>query len=279
MNNNYLTPEEITKYVSEAGSKKIKMKKINTLILAVLAGWYVAIASVGTNQMVHTMTNGSLAKVFAGLLFPIALILILVSGGELFTGNTLTIVGCLDGKYKFNRIIKNLSLVFVGNLIGAIAVTFLIYKSGQFKMNNGLLGGYTIKAAVSKVSYSWEEAFYLGVLCNIVVSIAVWMSYAAKDIVGKVAVSFFAIWLFVASGYEHTVANMYYLSAGLVAKSNPTFVEKAINEFNLTPSKIEGLNITNILMKNIIPVTLGNFVGGALFIGTTYWFVYIKNNK
>ncbi len=279
MEKNYLAPNEIAKYVVSAGEKKIGLKVTNTLILSAIAGAYIALASAGTNNAVHTMTNGSVAKLIAGLLFPIALILILVAGGELFTGNTLTIVGALEKKYPISKVFKNLGLVLIGNGIGAIIVSLLVVKSGQYDISGGLLGGYTIKVAVAKVGLSWDKAFLLGILCNWIVSVAVWMSYAAKDVTGKVIVSFFAIWLFVASAYEHVVANLFYIPAGILAKSNPQYLEKAIAEYGVTVEKLDGLTWMNMITNNIIPVALGNIVGGSLCVGAVYWFVYLKNSE
>ncbi len=278
MDKNYLAPNEIAKYVVLAGEKKIGLKVINTLILSAVAGAYIALASAGTNNAVHTMANGSVAKLIAGLLFPIALILILVAGGELFTGNTLTIVGALEKKYPISKVFKNLGLVLIGNTIGAIIVSLLVVKSGQYDISGGLLGGYTIKVAVAKVGLSWDKAFLLGILCNWIVSVAVWMSYAAKDVTGKVIVSFFAIWLFVASAYEHVVANLFYIPAGILAKSNPEYLEKAITEYGVTVEKLDGLTWMNMITNNLIPVALGNIVGGSLCVGAVYWFVYLKNS-
>ncbi len=204
--------------------------------------------------------------------------LVVVAGGELFTGNTLIVISCLEGKSKWSGLLRNWFYVYLGNFIGSVLIAFLIYKSGQLNASNGALGGFTIKTAVYKTGLTFQSAFYLGILCNWLVCLAVWMSAGAKDMAGKLLAIFFPIWLFITSGFEHSIANMYYIPAGIMAKSNPQWVTAAY-EMGVTPSQLDALNITSLFTKNLIPVTLGNIVGGAVFVGMSYWLSYLYKRK
>ena len=279
MSNNFLTPSEIVDFTEETGVKKATMPLSRTLLLAFLAGVFIALASVGSNIISHNIENIGVAKYLAGLIFPTGLILVVIAGAELYTGNNLISIAVLAGRVKWSKYIWNLSFVWLGNLVGSVFIALLIYLSGQLDYTQGLLGAYTIKVASVKSSLSFTQALSSGILCNLLVCLAVWMSYAAKDIAGKTLVIFFPIWLFIASGYEHSVANMYYLSAGLMAKSNPEFINQAGAELGLTPENINNLTIMNAFTENLIPVTLGNLIGGALFVGAWYWWAYKKVSR
>ena len=279
MSNNFLTPSEIVDFTEETGVKKATMPLSRTLLLAFLAGVFIALASVGSNIISHNIENIGVAKYLAGLIFPTGLILVVIAGAELYTGNNLISIAVLAGRVKWSKYIWNLSFVWLGNLVGSVFIALLIYLSGQLDYTEGLLGAYTIKVASVKSSLSFTQALSSGILCNLLVCLAVWMSYAAKDIAGKTLVIFFPIWLFIASGYEHSVANMYYLSAGLMAKSNPEFINQAGAELGLTPENINNLTIMNAFTDNLVPVTLGNLIGGALFVGAWYWWAYKKVSR
>lgn len=155
---------------------------------------------------------------------------------------------------------------------------FLILRSGQLDFSDGMLGALTIKTAVYKTGLTFERAFYMGVLANWLVCMAVWLAMAAKDIAGKILAIFFPIWLFVTSGFEHSIANMYYIPAGILAKSNPQWVKAALS-MGVSAEKIDGLNWGTFISKNLLPVTLGNIVGGALLVGTVYWLCYLRINN
>jgi len=211
-------------------------------------------------------------------LFAAGLMLVVVAGGELFTGNCLIVISCLNGKSKWSGLLRNWFYVYLGNFIGSVLIAFLIYKSGQLNASNGMLGGFTIKTAVDKTGLTFENAFYLGIMANWLVCLAVWMSAGAKDMAGKLLAIFFPIWLFITSGFEHSIANMYYITVGIMAKSNPEWVKAAI-DMGVTPDKLDALNIVTMLSKNLIPVTLGNIAGGALFVGMSYWMTYLYRGK
>ncbi len=273
---NYLTPQEITEYTLETGVKKASMPIQRTMLLSFLAGVFIALASVGSNIIAHNFQEIGVAKYLAGLIFPTGLILVAIAGAELYTGNNLISVAALAKRVSWSRYFKNLMLVWLGNLVGSLFIAVLINLSGQLDYTSGLLGAYTVKVAYIKSNLTFIQAFTSGILCNLLVCLAVWMSYGAKDISGKILAIFFPIWLFIASGYEHSVANMYYLSAGYIALHNPDYVKVAADVFSLDAFKLSTINLTNIFAGNLLPVTLGNLAGGALFVGAWYWWAYKK---
>jgi len=273
-----LSPPEIASEFVEMGVKKTGNKAQNLIILSILAGAFIAFASQGSNYAIHTIESPGLAKTLAGALFAAGLMLVVVAGGELFTGNCLIVISCLNGKSKWSGLLRNWFYVYLGNFIGSVLIAFLIYKSGQLNASNGMLGGFTIKTAVDKTGLTFENAFYLGIMANWLVCLAVWMSAGAKDMAGKLLAIFFPIWLFITSGFEHSIANMYYITVGIMAKSNPEWVKAAI-DMGVTPDKLDALNIVTMLSKNLIPVTLGNIAGGALFVGMSYWMTYLYRGK
>ncbi len=273
-----LSPPEIAAEFIEIGAKKTGSKARGLLILSILAGAFIALASQGSSYAIHNIQSVGLAKTLAGALFAAGLILVVAAGGELFTGNSLIIISCLSGRSRWSGLLRNWFLVYLGNLIGAVLVAFLVYRSGQWNASDGALGGFTIKTAVYKTGLSFESAFFLGILCNWLVCLAVWMSAGARDMAGKILAIFFPIWLFITSGFEHSIANMYYIAAGIIAKSDPAWVQAA-ESMGVSAEKLETLNIVTMFTKNLIPVTLGNIAGGALFVGMSYWLAYLYQER
>lgn len=248
------------------------------LLLGILGGAFIGFASQGSNAAIHTIQSVGIGKALAGALFATGLMMVVITGAELFTGNMLIVVSCLEGKTKWLRMLRNWFYVYAGNFVGSILVVLFIILSGQFNFSDGLLGGFTIKLASYKVSLTFTNAFFMGILCNWLVCMAVWMAFAAKDIAGKLLAIFFPIWLFITSGFEHSIANMYYIPAGIIAKGNPKWAEAALT-FGITQDKLDALNFSNFIFKNLIPVTLGNIIGGALFVGAIYWISFIYKKK
>lgn len=274
----FLSPEEIAQNYIETGRKKAELPALKQFVLGILAGAFIAFASEGSNAAIHTISSVGLAKALAGALFSAGLMMVIVAGAELFTGNCLIVISCNEHKSSLTALLKNWFFVYTGNFVGAMIVVFLILNSGQLGFSNDLLGGFTIKTAVYKTGMTFGNAFFMGILCNWLVCIAVWMAAGAKDIAGKIMAIFFPIWLFITSGFEHSVANMYYIPAGILAKANPEFVQAAIS-LGVKPEKIAALNWGSFVTRNLIPVTLGNIVGGAVFVGAIYWFVYLFKGK
>ncbi|MFW2489524.1 formate/nitrite transporter family protein [Clostridium chromiireducens] len=279
---NYLTPLEITEEIIQTGIKKSKMTIINMLILGFLAGAFIAFAAEGSNMasfnlLAKAETYG-LGKVLAGAVFGTGLMLVLIAGGELFTGNTMMLAGVLDKKVSIKAMLKNWFYVYVGNFIGSVFIAYMMNKSGLFNSGDSMLGAVTIKIAAYKVGLTFTQGLFLGIMCNWLVCLAVWMAYGAKDMTGKILAIFFPIWLFITSGFEHCVANMYYIPAGILAKNSKALTDAALM-LGVTPEKLEHLNWETFFIKNLIPVTLGNIIGGGILVGVVYWYVYIKSSK
>ncbi|MBQ7594378.1 MAG: formate/nitrite transporter family protein [Synergistaceae bacterium] len=271
----FWAPGEIAAFASNVGVKKANLSIINQFLLGILAGAFIAFGSQAANMATHTIESVSIGKFIGGLIFPTGLILVIMAGAELFTGNCLMIIALVEKKITLSKLLRSWLIVYLGNLAGGVLVAYLISWSGQLNYTGGLLGGFTLKAAVGKVSLSFMNAFVLGILCNWLVCLAVWMSFGAKDGISKAVVIFFPIWLFVASGFEHSIANMYYISAGILAKCDSLYVNKAL-ELGTSQSAIDALNWAAMFTKNLLPVTLGNILGGAGFVGLAYWFIYLK---
>lgn len=281
--NNYLTSAQVLDYTKESGINKANLPFRSTMLLSFLAGAFIALASVGSNIIAHNITDIGLAKYLAGLIFPAGLILVVIAGAELFTGNNLISVAVLAKKVSVKTYLYNLTLVWLGNLVGSVFIAILIFHSGQLDYSGGLLGAFTIKVGAIKTNLTYTNLFTSAILCNILVCLAVWMSYASKDIAGKSLVIFFPIWLFIASGYEHSVANMYYISCAILAATNSDFVSLAQSHFGISTEALSNLSLYGMFIKNLIPVTLGNLVGGGFFVGAWYWWSHKKtdfiNNK
>ena len=205
--------------------------------------------------------------------------MIVLVGGELFTGDCLMIMGCVHGKFSAVKMIKVLVVVYLSNFIGSVIFAELVNLSGQYSYTNGLLGAFTIKVAMGKVNLSFGAAFASGILCNIFVCMAVLMAMAAKDISGKIWAIFFPILAFIVSGYEHCVANMYYIPAGIFAKANSTYAAVAMESYGYTTLQLESLNWVNFALKNLVPVTLGNIVGGMIFVGLPLYLIHSQKLK
>lgn len=274
MEKGFLSPQEITESYSEIGIKKVNSSFLKLFILGILAGAFIAFASEGSNTAIHTIESVGIGKALAGALFSTGLMLVLVAGGELFTGNCLIVISCIEKKASWTGMLRNWLIVYAGNFVGSLLLAWFILQSGQLGFSAGMLGGFTIKTAAYKTGLSFTNAFYMGILCNWLVCLAVWMSLGAKDIAGKLLAIFFPIWLFITSGFEHSVANMYYISAGIMAKANPEWVAQAI-QLGASQEKINGLGWESFLINNLVPVTLGNIVGGSIFVGIAYWLSYL----
>lgn len=279
---NFFAPAEIVDVAMAVCVKKVSTPYFKEFMLAILAGAFIGFASEGSNMAAFNLfarpeTYG-LGKVLAGSIFGTGLMLVIIAGAEMFTGQTLILGAVLDKQVTLKQMLTNWTLVWIGNLVGSVFLAYMMVQSGLFNSGDNVLGAMTIKIAVYKVSLPFMSAFWLGVMCNWLVCLAVWMSFAAKDIVGKLFAIFFPIWLFITSGFEHSVANMYYIPAGIMAKSNPKWVAAAA-EYGVTPEKLDHLNWTTFFINNEIPVTLGNIVGGGVLVGAYYWFVYKQGKK
>ncbi len=276
MDKKVLKPAEILDYTIAMAKDKVDGGFRKLLILGFLAGVFIAFASEGSNMAAFNLlaepATYGLGKALAGAIFGTGLMLVVLAGGELFTGNTLILAAVLDKKVSWPKMFRNWLIVYVGNLLGSIFIAYLMANSGLFSSGGDMLGAVTLRIATYKVNLSFTEGFYLGILCNWLVCLAVWMSYGSEAMAGKILAIFFPIWLFITSGFEHSVANMYYIPAGILAKTNPNYLMLA----GLYDSELVHLSWIGFLVNNLIPVTLGNIVGGGIFVGMVYWYVYRK---
>ena len=278
MQSNFLSPAEVAELVVGVGQRKAEMSVTNQLILGVMAGAFIAFGAAGSCVAVHTVESAGVAKALAGALFAAGLVMVVVAGGELFTGNSLMLMAMAEGRISPWQLLRSWIVVYAGNFAGALLTAGLVCLSGQWGMSGGLLGASVIKTAAGKTALSFQNAFFLGVLCNWLVCLAVWMSFAARDIAGKVLVIFFPIWIFVTSGFEHSVANMYYIPAGILAAADPTLAERAAS-VGLSSDALANLNWGAMLQANLLPVTLGNVVGGGVLVALACWFVYRRDKR
>jgi formate/nitrite transporter len=274
-----LMPAEIAEYTIQAGIKKANTPNKKVLASAFLAGAYIAFGALGSiaaayNLLANPATYG-LGKMVAGLMFPAGLLFVLIAGADLFTGNILITLAALTKKVTWNKTFKNWALVWIGNLVGAALVAWMVSLSGVFEWSEGLYGGVIVKNAIGKLGHTWTAGIASGTLCNWIVCVTVWMTYGAKDVAGKVLSGFMGIFLFVCTGFEHSVANMGYLFAALFSKANPEFLEAA----HKTTTDAAIINIPNIFINNLIPVTIGNIIGGAVFVAGTYYFLYVNKDE
>lgn len=279
MEKGYFLPKEVFENNLNEGTGKVNQSAFRVILFGILAGAFIAIGGEASNVAIHAVSNPGLAKTLAGVVFPVGLMMIVIIGGQLFTGNCLLFMGALEHKITWKKMGINWVLIYFSNFIGSLLIAFLVLQSGQFNMNDGRLGAFTIKVAVGKLALTPTQALCSGILCNIIVCVAILMAGAAKDVVGKCITIFFAIFAFVISGFEHCVANMYYLVAGLFATHNTAYVEKAKEVYHLTDSQINSLNMENIFVKNLLPVTIGNIIGGALLVGGIFFILHHTKNK
>lgn len=273
----YFSPKDAIETYRSGCAGKCAQTNARVIGKAILAGMMIAMGAVGSSVAAHAIDNVGIARLTAAVVFPVGLMMVILMGAELFTGDCLMAVGLPEKDISPMQFVKMLALVYVGNLIGGIATSALVVLSGQLDYSGGKLGAYTIKVALGKATITPVKGLSSGILCNILVCAAVLMAICAKDISGKLLVSFFVIMLFVTAGYEHCVANMYYITAGLMAKLNPAYVSQATEIYGITAEQLNELNIVNMLVKNLIPVTIGNIIGGSCCVGLPIY--YLNRSK
>jgi len=280
---NFLTPIELAQSFVSTGIKKAALPVHKMILLGILAGVYIGLAAhlattVGTGWSVGgSPVLFGLQKFFMGAAFTVGLMMVVIPGSELFTGNNLLTVALCHGKLGFGGLFRNWIPVYLANLIGSILLAWMIAVGTG--LLSGPIGGTAINIAFAKVTsqvdggYGHNVAFFFrGIGCNFLVCVAVMMAVAAKDIGGKVWGIFFPIMAFVTSGFEHCVANMYFIPAGIYAKH----FAKAVEASGLSAEQLKMLNWRSMWTQNLVSVTLGNVVGGAIFVGVVYYFLYVR---
>jgi formate/nitrite transporter len=247
------------------------------LLLGILAGAFIGfgseLATITTYDMPKYLGVG-FTKFMFGSVFSIGMMLVIIAGAELFTGNNLILIGVLNREGNLGKMFKSWFWVYVANFLGSLLLVWIMFGTGLWEIDNFAVGAEALIIANGKVNLSWWEAFARGIGCNWLVCLAFWISVASKDIIGKIFGIYFPIMAFVVSGFEHCVANMYFIPMGLLLKGNATVVAAAG-----LAGKLSNLTLQRFFVNNLIPVTLGNIMGGSLCVATIYWLIYLRRNN
>ncbi len=274
-----LLPAEVAQKAERIGAQKTRLDIISLLALAVLAGAFIALGAMFATTVLAG-ADGALpfgvSRLLAGAVFGLGLILVIVGGAELFTGNTLIVIAWAAGEVRLIEMLRAWTIVYVGNFIGAVGTAVLVYLSGQYLADHASIGAVALKIALAKATLPVDRAFFLGILCNVLVCLAVWLSYGGRTVSDKILAIIFPISAFVAAGFEHCVANMYFVPLGLLLKSYGP-AELIANVVRSTGS-LEPLTWSSFAL-GLVPVTLGNIVGGGVLVGAVYWFVYLRGGR
>lgn len=283
-----LLPQEMASRAEYLGVRKAEMAFFKTFMLAILAGAFIAMGAifattVSAGAQAVTAPDGSLAytaglpygvvRLLAGLVFSLGLILVLVGGAELFTGNNLIVMAWASGKVSAYSLLRNWLIVYLGNFVGAFSTAVLMFLSRQYTFGSNAVGVSALKTAVAKCDLGFVQAVALGILCNALVCMAVWLTYSARSTMDKILAIIFPITAFVAAGFEHSIANMYFIPFGLLIKDfDPSFMGKVSQQV----TSLDKLTWQGFLLNNLLPVTIGNIIGGTVLVATFYWLIYLR---
>jgi formate/nitrite transporter len=263
-------PPEIAQTMCEVGCKKTQLKLGKMFVLAILAGVYIGFGG----QLMTTVKVGlsttlgtGFSSFLGGAVFSVGLMLVVIGGSELFTGNNLITIACCSKRATVGGLLKNWGVVYIGNFVGSLLLVLIVFGGFYAYRDPGSMGSLALTIADAKVNLSFIEALCRGILCNWLVCLAVWLAASSHDTVGKIAAIFFPIMAFVAMGFEHSIANMYLIPVGLFLKDFAGLTASA----NLTWA--------GFIQYNLIPVTIGNIIGGAFFVGVIYWYAYMQGKK
>jgi formate/nitrite transporter len=257
----------------QIGVTKASMDGATTFVLAVLAGAFIALGAVFATT---TTAGGSdlpygVSRLLAGVTFSLGLILVVVAGAELFTGNNLIVMAWASRRVSTAQLLRNWVIVYAGNFVGALSTAGLLYLGKQYEFGKGAVGAQALTIASSKTGLGFVQALVLGAFCNALVCLAVWLCYSARTTADRILAIVPPIAAFVAAGFEHSVANMYFIPFGLFVKHNESFVGSIAG----LPD-VSHLTWSRFLVHNLVPVTIGNVVGGGLMVGALYWFVFLR---
>jgi formate transporter len=268
-----LPPAEMARKAETVGETKAAMEPANVFFLSVLAGAFIAMGAIFATTVMAggTHTAYGAIRLLGGLAFSLGLILVVVAGAELFTGNNLIVMAWASRRVSTARLLGNWALVYVGNLVGAVATAALMLVAKQYTFGHGAVGATALTIASSKTSLGFVQAIALGAFCNALVCLAVWLTYGAHTTADKILAVIPPIAAFVAAGFEHSVANMFFIPMGLLIKTDHSW----INSTDGLPD-LSHLTWERFVVHNLLPVTIGNVVGGALMVGAVYWFVYLR---
>lgn len=271
-----LLPAEMAVRAEQIGVRKSALPFWTVLTLSVLAGAFISMGAIFATTVAGGLSGVvpyGIARLLIGLAFCLGLILVVVGGAELFTGNNLIVMAWASGKVSTFALARNWTIVYFGNLSGSLGTALLMFMSRQYTFGGGAVGVAALNVANGKVQLGWVQAVFLGILCNVLVCLAVWMTYSARSTLDKIAAIIFPISAFVAASFEHSVANMYYVPIALLIKEyDPAFTQS-------TGIALENLTWPNFIVNNLIPVTIGNMIGGALLVAIVYWFIFLRHTS
>lgn len=265
-------PREISDSLRDIGHEKVTLPVDKMFILAVLAGAYIGFGaqlSMTVGIGLDTSLGIGFSRFLQGSAFSLGLILVVIGGAELFTGNNLILLSFFDKKIDLSGLLRSWTVVYVGNFIGSVLLVSIVFGGGLHAIGGGALGVEALTIANGKVNLTFVQALCRGIVCNWLVCMAIWLSMSSKETIGKIFACFFPIMAFVASGYEHSIANMYFVPMGILMKGVPSVVAQSGLE-------LTKLSWAGFLINNLIPVTIGNIIGGAFFVAALYWYVYLR---
>lgn len=265
------TPAEVAKKVKTLGVSKANMPFLQLLVLSMMAGAFISFGAMYyTVAMTHPSEAYGAAKMLGGLAFSLGFILVVIAGGELFTGNNLIVMALAKRRITLLCVLKNWSLVYLGNALGAFITVYLVFASGFLDGAHHAVGATALKIGLAKVDLTTSEAFVRGIFCNSLVCLASWMVYASRTVMDKVFAVIFPISAFVAMGFEHCIANMFMIPMAIVASLDPEIIAVS----GITSDALQNLTISGFV-SNLIPVTLGNIFGGSVMVGMSLYMVYL----
>ncbi len=265
------TNEAAVRLLDVSAVKAGKSAKI-LLFVGFIAGLVIAMSGVISNTVACAAQGTAVQRLLTGAVFATGLPIVTLMGGELFTGNCLMITGVFARRISIRAMLRNLAIVYIGNIAGSVFVAVCIIFAGQLNLYDGGLAAFTIKAAATRMSIPFSSAIFSGLLCNILVCFGVFMASTAKSVPGKVLASYIPVFVFVTSGLEHSVANVYFCVVALLAKLNPDYLAKAVD----VGADIAKLNWVNFLAGHLLPVTIGNLIGGCFIAGFYIWYCYSR---
>jgi formate transporter len=272
-----LLPPAMASKAEGIGVKKAGMAFWPMFVLGILAGAFIALGAIFCTTVLAG-TGGSLAygvqRLLGGLVFTLGLILVIVGGAELFTGNNLILMAFASGKVSLSALMRNWAIVYAGNFVGSILTAYIMFLSTQYTFGGGSVGLTALNIANSKASLAFVPALTLGIMCNALVCMAVWLSFSARTTTDKILAIIPPIAAFVAAGFEHSIANMYFIPIGLFIKAwAPASFWATIG---MSAGDFGALTWSNFFIGNLLPVTIGNIIGGAVMVGLIYWFIYLR---
>jgi formate transporter len=269
-----LTPVQMAQAAEDAAYAKATGRPLKSFLLGLTAGGYIALGFVFfiTSQVGAEALPWGVAKVLGGVVFSTGLVLVVLTGAELFTSSTLTLTARASGRITWGQLLRNWLVVFVANFLGALTIVALIYAAGTWHNAEGQWGKVVLDISTTKLHHNFIEAFTLGILCNLMVCLAVWAAYSGRTTTDKILAVTLPIALFVATGFEHSVANMFMIPLGIIISD--TAGASFWTDANIDVAAYSGLNWQSFFLDNLLPVTLGNIVGGGVMIGVMYWTIF-----